>query len=274
MKKQKKESVNDLHLSAKDRRLIKNEQKRIDRLKTQAQVDVYWKSLMKLPPSGERHTLILFALSVITIKAKLGMPRRDADFLKQSEDMHLAQANNTLGFFSPAFARLVQWKTENEALHNAMTDVTNGVNGAEGIKKDAKKNLQKTLKLALAYVNGLALDNQAKAEAMIEAALMKVIKQSSKSIKDFSVKQMEESGTIQLRSEAAKIDGKRVNAGYDWQYSINNGATWIALPSTVNKAKTLATDMAIGVATIFRKRVTTTKGGTTAWVVSKPITPQ
>ena len=274
MKKEKKESVRDLHLSAKDRRLIKKEKKRIDRIKTQAQVQVYWNNLLKLPSSRERQLMILFALSIITIKAKLGMPTREADFLKHSEDMQEALKKNTLGYFSPAFARLNQWKTENENLDKAMTDVTNGVRGAEGRKKNAKANLRVTLKLALAYINELALLNQAKANAIIEASLMVVIQRSARVVKDFAVKQMEATGSILLRSASAKIDGKYVNASYEWQYTTNDGVTWIALPTTINKAKTIAKDMVVGVATIFRKRITTSKGGTSAWVVSKPITPE
>ncbi|MEI6487502.1 MAG: hypothetical protein WCP52_00995 [Bacteroidota bacterium] len=274
MKKEKKESVRDLHLSAKDRRLIKKEKKRIDRIKTQAQVQVYWNNLLKLPSSRERQLIILFALSIITIKAKLGMPTRETDFLKHSEDMQEAIKKNTLGYFSPAFARLNQWKTENENLDKAITDVTNRVRGAEGRKKNAKANLRVTLKLALAYINELALLNQAKANSIIEASLMVVIHRSARVVKDFTVKQMEATGSILLRSASAKIDGKYVNASYEWQYTTDDGVTWIALPTTINKAKTIAKDMVVGVATIFRKRITTSKGGTSAWVVSKPITPE
>ena len=103
---------------------------------------------------------------------------------------------------------------------------------------------------------------------------MVVIQRSARVVKDFAVKQMEATGSILLRSASAKIDGKYVNASYEWQYTTDDGVTWIALPTTINKAKTIAKDMVVGVATIFRKRITTSKGGTSAWVVSKPITPE
>ena len=101
---------------------------------------------------------------------------------------------------------------------------------------------------------------------------MVVIGDKSVNKPDFAVKQGTATGEIKLIALAAKFNGKRVKASYEWQYSVDGGVTWVSLDTTV-VAKTIATGMRVDVKTLFRKRYTTSKGGTTAWCTPIAVTP-
>ena len=73
------------------------------------------------------------------------------------------------------------------------------------------------------------------------------------------------------RSLAARdINGKYVAACYGWQMSMDE-ITWVDLPDTA-VARLDVTGMLVDRKTFFRKRYTTSKGGTTAWSNSIGIT--
>jgi hypothetical protein len=229
----------------------------------------------KIPKAEQRKIahIILVSASVKIIKAKLGMPKGEWEYLAQSRLMRAAINTNTLTFFTPAFASLAAWDTQNNALNSALTAIRNKVSGAAGMKTTAMTNLSATLKKALAYVNGLCLDSQINAEAIIGAAFMQMTLTGTRVTKSITVKQTTDSGSVECKCPAAKFEGKRVTATYEKGYSKDGGATWIDLPA-IAKCKIVATGLTLGVPVIFRSRVTTTKGGTTTWVISQPITPQ
>jgi hypothetical protein len=219
--------------------------------------------------------IILMAITVKIIRAKLTLPLNTPDgrFLVKSQAIFQAFTNDVGGFFAAVpFSMLALLNTQNGALQSAMKNVELGVMGAEGAKIAAKLAVKLTLIAALDYVNGLARLDQANAVEIIRTADMQVANPPSINKQDFSVKQGTATGEIILRSLAAKFNGKRVKASYQWQYSIDNGVTWISLDNTV-VAKTIATGMTVDVKTLFRKCSSTSKGGTTAWCNPIGITP-
>jgi hypothetical protein len=221
-------------------------------------------------------SMVLLIMSVKTIKGKLGfgINAPDGVFLLNSKAIFQAFTDDVGNFFAASpFALLATLNTQNIALDKSMKDVKMGVLDAEAAKIAAKAALKLTLDTGLDYVNGLARLNQAQAAEIITSAKMMVIAEKSVNKQDFAVKQGSATGEVKLIALAAKYNSKRVKACYDWQYSIDGGTTWIALDSTL-VAKTVAAGMSVDVKTLFRKRFTTAKGGTTAWCNPIGITPQ
>ena len=256
--------------AAEQRRLLKKEQKVFNALKGAKAIAHYLHNLVQMKNKVGKAIILVVVSGDTTIKAKLAMSDKEDTFLKESRNMQAAISTNTLGYFSPAFAQISDWESQNGALGKALDAIKNKIVGAAGMKKTALKNLNVTLKLALAYVNGLMLLNQDEAKTIAEAALMTVVLPATRNKPPISAKQSSTSGAIKLAVIAVRIGKKRVTASYEWQYSLDNGVTWIALPNTVT-AKTVALNMPIGKSVIFRSRSTSSKGGTSEWVISKAI---
>jgi hypothetical protein len=218
--------------------------------------------------------IILLAVTVPTIKGKLGFNVRTPDgrFIAKAKAIHDALLADLGGFYTPAFALLGLILTQITAMETEMNNLLLGVPGSEGAKTAAKKALKITLDSALNYINNIAFLNQADAVAIITGCTMMVIGRQELNKQDFYVLQGKGTGEVRLFSLAVKVNNKRVRASYQWQYSIDNGATWVSLDSTVG-AKTVAVGMATDVKTLFRKRTVSAKGGTSAWCSPVAITP-
>ncbi len=258
-------------LQQAEQRFVKQETKKINNIKSREGAEHYMHNALAMKPGRERELMILLVASVRTIKAKLAMPANDEEYYRKSFNMQDAIFLNTSGYFSPAFNRLATWATENIALDTALDAIENKDANGEALKKAAMKNLKLTLKLALNFVNNLVLVNQPLALLMIEAALMEPVGAGTIRKPAFTILQTNVSGSIKLISLAARKNGKLVNAAYEWEYSIDNMATWIRLPVTLSST-TIAVDMVLGKTIVFRRRITT-REGTGEWLVSKAITP-
>ena len=250
---------------------MKNKQKKL----SERQIKDMQRSFGSMSVKTQRscRPVILFLLSR-TIKGKLGinMLTNDGTFLFAAQGIHAALLANTGGFYTPAFASLALLATQITSFETAINNLVMGVLGAEGAKTEAKSALKITLDAALAYVNNLAFLNQVNATEIITGANMYVITPGSINKQDFAVKQGNATGEVKLISLAARFDNKRVKASYDWQFSTDGGNKWESLDSTV-VAKTVAVGMMVDIKTLFRKRSTTVKGGTSAWCSPIAITP-
>ena len=257
-------------LTAKEQRLKNKWKNKAKRARTVSDCVQLMTNGMRTKNLGNRRIIILTVASVAIIKGKLGMPRGDLKFWTISVDMQAIIYTNASTLYTPVFAWLSLWKTQNAAFKAALDEITAGNVDGPGDKVTALSDLKKTLNLALAYINGLASANQRQAVTIIEGCLMVVIVKKERIPVDFTVKQLPATGSIKLQSASGKFEGKRVPSSYEWQYSVDGGKTWLPLPGTL-KRTTIALAMAVNVSTLFRKRITTTKGGTSDWVVCKPI---
>lgn len=222
----------------------------------------------------ELQTIFVLAVTMHIIRGKLGFTvnSKDSEVLFKSTAIQEALVLNTGGYYTPAFGQMALLGTCITTFSNSINNVNLGVLGAEGAKNTAKVNLMKVLKKALAYVNGLAEDDQANAVEIITGAKMVVIGVPSINKQDFAIKQGPGTGEVILTSLAVKVDGKYVKAVYEWQFSIDNGKTWEPLPVTTT-AKTMATGMLPGIATLFRKRTSSAKTGVSTWSPAIEIHP-
>ena len=271
MKKINEVTVTTHKLSVKHNRLFRKTIQRIKKIKTEAAMQKFEASVLAMKPGQEQRIIILSLTSVRIIKAKLGMPAAENDYLAQSAAMWSAQDSNALSYFTPAFDGMKEWSGANADMVTALKALKDGTKGGAGLKTKALARLKAVLLLALAYINKLCGAQQSLAESIIGAALMQVIKNGARVVSDITAKAGKDTASMEVSCPAAKIDGKRVAASYEKGYSKDGGTTWTDLVSLPN-CKTIAYGLALNIPYIFRSRYTSTKGGTSKWVISKPVT--
>ncbi len=271
MKKEEKESIRNQEWAAKDRRLIKKEEKKLSKLNSKTSVAHYIHNASRMKSGREKMIVLMTVERIKIIKAKLDMPDGELAYLRKSQLMYTSIFENTSGFFSTLFNRLSIWDTQNTALDNALTDIENGVAEAEGDKITAMNDLRVTLLLALAYVNGLVLLNQRQAVAIIRACHMGVVGRGTHDAQDIEVKIGNASGEIIVKCMVAKEGPKKIMATYFVEVSVDDGRTWIVLDPS-HPSKVVVNDLTPNKPVIARCR-NWTKNGWSEWSVSKPVTP-
>ena len=214
-------------------------------------------------------TVYFFLVTVPAIKViqgKLGFRKslRDGDFAIKAKAMHDALVNDINAFFSPPFADLVLLSDLIDRFEKAINNVQLKVLGAGALKKQAKTDLYNCLLSAKEYINKLARDNQANAEAIINSALMEALGAHSYKKQLLSVKKGDSTCEALLQCIAVKIDGKYYKATYNFQSSIDGGTTWINLDDTT-EAKLVVTGLVLGTVMKFRTRSKSKKLGLTKW---------
>ena len=274
MKKVNEVSENGQKMTENQQKLYEKAKSKLRKVKSLEDAAQFIGNVMKIKNAKNRNIFILAMVTVKIIKGKLAMPTKQLEFLKRSQDMQAIIAANDSGLYSPPFNLLKAWGLQNVALSAAFDEITAGNKDGQGDKATAISDLKVTLKLVIAYINGLALNNQRQAITIIQGCLATVITQKERITPEITVKQMAATGQIKVKVPGVRIDSKKVSAVCEWAFSTDNGVTWIPLPVTNNKYSTIVTNMVVGKPVIFRNRTTTTKGSTSAWVVSKPITPQ
>ncbi len=220
--------------------------------------------------------LIFFAVVILgkKIKGRLGFSSNIADgnLILRALAVFEAITADTGGYYAAdPFAQLAQLGTLIGQFEVDCVNVKNGVLGAEGAKQFTKSQLMVVLDLGVAYINNLAYFDQDHAVEIITGAGMEVVNRGRFAKPDFYAKQGVVTGVVVLRARAPKNDaGKYMQATYFWEYSADNGTTWITLPSTLI-AKLVVTGMPINILLHFRKRLLTANG-LDAWCTPVGIT--
>ena len=273
MRKGKQITVWSQKFTVRENRLVRLTVKKVKSLKTEFQKQRYAEMLTAMGEGRVKQIILFATTSVAIIKAKLAMSRAEWDYLADSRAMQLAQVNNFLGYFTVPFASLADWDTENDAFEKALKMIQNGTKGGAGLKKSTWSKLIGTMNKALAYVNGLCIDDQEHAESIIAAALMQMTNTKTRVTSDITVTKGKTAFTLLVKCPAAKKDGNPVAATYEKAYSSDGGATWTPLLS-IPRCKIQTPVLAANVPVVCRSRYTTMQDGTTDWVYSKPVTPQ
>lgn len=216
------------------------------------------KQINVLKRTYKNQSILLWIGYTKTIKGKSGlnMNTKDGIFLKASEAIAEALTLNTSGFYSPQFTGLALLNDRNTILDTSIRNVARKVLGCGGAKMKAKKDVMKSLRSAVNFINKLAANDQKNAAEIITGAKMLVIGNYVTNKQDIKAKQGNRQGEIKLRCPAEKDEkGKYMRATYYWQYSItiNGKKVWIDLDAT-SIAETIATGMTRDVWTHFRKR--------------------
>ena len=273
MRKSKQVTVWSQKLTVRQNRLVRLTVKKVKSLKTEFQKQRHAEILLSMGEGRVKQIILFATASVAVIKAKLAMSRGEWDYLADSRAMQDAQQQNELGYFSPPFTLLGIWKGQNDEFEKALQMIQQGKKGGAGEKKRTWGKLKGTMNKALAYVNGLCIDDQEHAEAIIGAALMQMTNTKSRVTSDITVTKGKTAFTLIVKCPAAKINSNDVAATYEKAYSSDGGATWIPLLS-IPRCKIQTPVLAANVPVVCRSRYTTMQEGTTDWVYSKPVTPQ
>src|ERR1035437_4035739 len=230
-------------------------------------VSEYWYRHVYMNKKQREGAILLFAaVSVTVIKAKLGMPTKQADYLVQSQAIYAALELNTGGFYTTLLpALLILLGDQNDEYSTCLKNMKLGVLGAKGAKITAKSNLKATLNLVLGYINGLAAANQPQSVEIITGCKMMVIAGKSVNKQDMSATKTVTPGQAKLGSLARKnAKGDYIKTIYDWQSAKippmaldapASSLAWLDLPSTM-VAKTTSSGNTLGSLMAFRKRTT------------------
>jgi len=90
--------------------------------------------------------------------------------------------------------------------------------------------------------------------AIIESAGLAVRKSVTRRARTFAAKAGAVSGSVKIVAPTASH-----RASYEWQYSVDNGKTWITAPVTL-QAKTTVAGLAPGSTALFKSRAVTKRG--------------
>ena len=143
--------------------------------------------------------------------------------------------------------------TDTDTLESSHAIALNRAKGAASSRDDKKATVLKDAHALLAYVQGIADNNPANAEAIILSAGMNVRAKGGRKIIDFKALHGEVSGTVNIIAKAAEN-----NASYEWQQS-TDGTNWTMLPVT-RKVKTSVSNLIPGTTYYFRYRPVLRKG--------------
>ena len=148
------------------------------------------------------------------------------------------------------------------ALQVAESAALSRIKGAVTARNDKKAALVALLQDLRGYVQKTADAAPENSAALIQSGGFTVKKTPVHKPRVFAAAQGAVSGTVKLVTASA---GHR--ASYDWEYSIDGGKTWAALPSSL-QAKTSVIGLAAGTTVLFRHRAVT-KTGVADW--SQPV---
>ena len=134
--------------------------------------------------------------------------------------------------------------------------------GAATTRNDKKAALVALLQQLRTYVQSVADADAENSANIIQDAGFAVKKTTVHKPRTFTVTQGTVSGTAKVVCPRAGL-----RASYDWEYSIDGGKTWVALPSSL-QAKTTITGLMQGSTVMVRFRAIT-KTGVADW--SQPV---
>jgi hypothetical protein len=139
-------------------------------------------------------------------------------------------------------------------LSTAETAALARTKGAAANRNDKKAVLVQLLEQERTYVQTVADANMENGTTTIQNAGMSVRKPVVRGPRVFAAKPGAVSGSVQLVGPSAAR-----RASYEWEYSINGGQAWVALPVTL-QAKTTIPGLTAGTTVMFRYRGVTKTG--------------
>jgi hypothetical protein len=192
--------------------------------------------------------------------AVLKLPKPVPDLINYTRAI-LAAMNANAHFPDPV-PKLADVGTAVNDLETAENVALLRTRGSAGKRNEKRVALVAKLDLLKGYVQSVADTDHANAAGIITSASMVVRKVASRPKRAFSVKPGVLAGSVKIITPSA---GHR--ASYDWEWSSDGGATWQALPTTL-QAHTGMTGLQLGSTYSFRYRAVT-KTGVGDW--SEPV---
>jgi hypothetical protein len=193
---------------------------------------------------------------LLVVTVVLGIPSSTLALILRSSVILDAMEANKLTFTTPTPAITVA-RGHVVDLQTAENSVQTRTKGTAGARDDKKKIVIADMHQLHAYVQQLANASPEHADAIAQAAAMRLRNKPAVHKSDLTVKHVV-SGTVKLTAKAAK--GSRA---HEWEYSTDGGKTWTAAPASL-AAHTTIPGLQTGVLTYFRHRHIT-KAGPEDW---------
>jgi hypothetical protein len=178
--------------------------------------------------------------------ASLKLPRRVSQLVTYAQGIVTSMTNNP--HFPSPVPPLSSVASVLADLATAETQALTRVKGAVAARNEKRGALVSSLQQLRSYVQVTADGNPENASSIIESAGLAVKKAPDRAPRVFAAKQGTISGTVKVEAPSA---GHR--AAYEWEYSIDGGKTWVAMPPTL-QAKTSITGLTPGSSAQFRYR--------------------
>jgi hypothetical protein len=160
-----------------------------------------------------------------------------------------------VGTFPKPTPPLVELDGDVSALDTAETATHTRTKGAAQAR-DAKAAIVITdLNLLRSYVEAVANADPANALTIATSAAMSIRKRPTTTKNDLNVKPSKVSGSVSITARV----GTKQKVSHEWEYSIDGGKTWLAMPPTVQGNTTL-TGLTPGSNVQFRHRAITIQG--------------
>ncbi|HEX8794059.1 MAG TPA: fibronectin type III domain-containing protein [Polyangiaceae bacterium] len=192
--------------------------------------------------------------------AALKLPRRVALLVAHAGAI-VASMTDAPHFPSPVPPLWVVSKAISD-LQNAETAALTRTTGTAATRNEKRTMLVSLLHQLRGYVQVIAEADPENARAIIESAGMFVRKEPERPLRVFSAKPGTASGEVKI---VAPFAGK--GTSYEWEYSIDGGATWFTMPPTIQSSTSLV-GLTPGSRVMFKFR-SVTRRGVSAW--SEPI---
>ena len=186
----------------------------------------------------------------------LSLPISVPAFISMARAVVQAMTNNP-SFPSPD-PNLATVTTAIDALQTAEGAAQARTKGAVASRNEKRKALVTLLEQLKAYIQKVADGNPDTAAAVIQSAGVGIRKTVPRQKQAFLVTAGAVAGTVRVTAQAAAR-----RASYEWEYSLDGGKTWQAMPATL-QARTQITGLAQG-ATVSVRYKAVTKAGEGDW---------
>jgi hypothetical protein len=184
--------------------------------------------------------------------ASLKLPRRVGPLIARAETVVASMTDNA--HFPAPVPPLWQVSSAVTHLQNAETAALTRTTGTVATRNEKRTMLVSLLHQLRGYVQVTAEADPENARAIIESAGMFVRKEPERPLRVFSAKPGTASGEVKL---VAPFVGK--GTSYEWEYSIDGGATWLTMPPTIQSSTSLV-GLTPGASVMFKYRCVTRKG--------------
>jgi hypothetical protein len=160
-----------------------------------------------------------------------------------------------VGTFPKPTPPLVVLDGDVSALDTAETATHTRTKGAAQARDAKLAIVVVDLNLLRSYVEAVANADPANASTIASSAGMSLRKQPTTTKNDLNVKPSKVSGSVSITARV----GTKQKVSHEWEYSVDGGKTWLAMPPTV-QAKTTLTGLMPGSTVQFRHRAVTLTG--------------
>jgi hypothetical protein len=188
--------------------------------------------------------------------ATLKLPRNMPALITYASQIVNSMTGNA--YFPTPTPPIASVQTAIHDLMAAQTDAQARTKGAVALRNEKRQTLVTLLEETRTYVQTTADTNPENGPSIIESSGIAVRKPPVLAPRGFRVKPGAVSGSVKVVAPSAAR-----RASYEWEYSLDGGKTWVALPPTL-QAKTAVSGLTPQTTVQFRYRAVS-KTGATDW---------